>query len=339
MKLTFDQIAAATCGAVYLDETDAGICFHRFTKEQEALYRSEHPQFLAKTVAAAGVRMAFQTDSESLTLKAVLSAATSRSFYAFEIRVNGSLLGCVDNVPGSDARNPSHCRAYPLGEMEKTVALGKGEKTVEIFLPWSVKTELAAFSLDDGATFAPLPKKAKRLMTFGDSITQGNDAVCPSNAYAVRLADAFGMELFDKGIGGEKFFPALAACRDAFVPDLITVAYGTNDWNSCPTRKELEENCTAFFGTLRESYPDTRIFAITPIWRKDRDTEGKCCPFDEVKAIITEAVSPLSRVTLIEGDGLVPHEPRFFLDGYLHPNDEGFRCYSDNLIAKIKETL
>jgi len=338
MKLNFEQIASAAQGAVRVKEGAEGIEFNRFTEEQEELYRREHNQLLNKVFATSGIALAFSTDSKSLTLNVRPSAACTRSFYSFDVAVNGCVVGHMDNVPDGDRCLPSFQGQYSLDDNKKTFSFEEGQKTVEIFFPWTIKPCLRELSLDDGASFAPLPPR-KKLLAFGDSITQGFDAFRPANSYIVRTARALGMSLYNKSIGAERFFPELALCRDSFTPDLITVAYGTNDWNHVPTRSEYETNCKLFFQNIRKTYPDTRIVAISPIWRKDRDTEGKCFPFDELKTVFAEAVAPLSNVTLIHAYDFVPHDPKLFSDGFLHPNDAGFRFYADNLIAELKKTL
>lgn len=60
-----------------------------------------------------------------------------------------------------------------------------------------------------------------------------------------RLADALGAEEVNKAIGGECFFPELAATKEDFQPEYITVAYGTNDW-SRKLAEEFQTNCRAF---------------------------------------------------------------------------------------------
>ena len=40
--------------------------------------------------------------------------------------------------------------------------------------------------------------------------------------------------------------------------------------------------------------------------------------------------------TVIPGIDLVPHDPGFFSDASLHPNDAGFDYYADNLIRELK---
>ena len=70
----------------------------------------------------------------------------------------------------------------------------------------------------------------KRILCFGDSISQGYDALYPSNQYTPQLAKLLDAEEYNKAIGGEIFRPELALARDDFEPEYITVAYGTNDW-------------------------------------------------------------------------------------------------------------
>ena len=91
------------------------------------------------------------------------------------------------------------------------------------FAPDKVKNTVAL--LDDGATIEGLYRKYK-MISFGDSITHGYDAIYPSLSYASQLAQNLDAEQLNKGIGGDIFFPALLDEKDAFEPDFITVAYG-----------------------------------------------------------------------------------------------------------------
>ena len=111
-------------------------------------------------------------------------------------------------------------------------------------------------------------KAGKTLLAFGDSITQGMDAMRPSNRYVTKLANYLGAEEVNKGISGECYFPPLAEAKDDLNPDYITVAYGTNDWSK-KGRDIFQVNSKAFYKALRKNYPNTPIYAITPIWRAD----------------------------------------------------------------------
>ena len=80
-------------------------------------------------------------------------------------------------------------------------------------------------------------------------------------------------DLTNKGIGGDMVFPELVCEREANMPDLITVAYGTNDWG-CRTQDEFLKKYTLFMQKLTEMYPKIPIYAITPVWRADWNKKG-----------------------------------------------------------------
>ncbi|MEW9503566.1 hypothetical protein, partial [Jeotgalibacillus marinus] len=72
---------------------------------------------------------------------------------------------------------------------------------MRIQLPHSAGVEFSEIELEGAAFAEPVPRK-KVLIAYGDSITQGYDSAHASGAYAVRLAEGLGMELFNKGVGG-----------------------------------------------------------------------------------------------------------------------------------------
>ena len=161
----------------------------------------------------------------------------------------------------------------------------------------------------------------------------------PSKSYASRLTDAMGVETFNKAIGGELFNPPLARLKDDVCPDYVTVAYGTNDWSLSPDKETFDRKCRAFYSALSENYPNAKIFAITPIWRADRDKEKNLPSFDYVAEFIAEVAKELPNVTVLNGYDYVPHDESFFQDLYLHPNDEGFEHYFQNLYRDIQKHI
>jgi hypothetical protein len=195
--------------------------------------------------------------------------------------------------------------------------------------------ELQELCLDDGAWFEPV-KPGKKLLCFGDSITQGYDTLYPSAKYATQLAKLLDAEERNKGVGGEIFFPELAKTKEDYEPDFITVAYGTNDWNK--TNLEVfRSNCTEFFKNLCENYPNAKIYAITPIWRKDYQELSQLGEFTLLEQVIRAVTEPYANITLIPGLELVPHNEKLYADTKaLHPRDEGFTCYYNNLIQYFK---
>lgn len=337
MKLNLEQIKQITSGAAVINEEDGVFSFNRFTPEQQELYRVTSQKFYDRVQITSGIKFYFKTNSKNLFIKIKTLALTTRKYFSLDVFVNNKVIGYIDNFSNEKFENDYICREFPDGEFDKNFGLGDGEKTVCVHLPWSVKTWVEEISVDDDA-YVKEAKPEKKLLAFGDSITQGVDALRPSNKYITKIADLIGAQEFNKGIGGERFFPELALLKEEFVPDYITVAYGTNDW-SVTDEETFKTKCKAFYANLRESYPGVKIFAITPIWRKDRDEYRPFGCFDNVEKYIKEIVAPMENVVFISGYDFVPKDEDYFADLRLHPNDKGFACYADNLYNKIKEHI
>ncbi len=335
MKLQRSQIEEIATGAVRITEENGAIRLYRFTKEQEELYETSRTFFYSRTFSTAGIRLSFRTDSQDLFLKVRATESTSRSFFSMDVFVNGTAVGYIDNFSDMELEPDYTKGTYPLGLFSKHFLLGEGEKTVCIHLPYTVTFDIEEMILNDGAYIQGI-KPEKKLLAFGDSITHGYDALRPSNRYIAKVADMLGAEEYNKGIGGETFCPELAKLSDDFVPDYITVAYGTNDWSG-KDRATFMEHCRGFYQALSENYPQTDIFAITPIWRKDMTEDHVFGPFEDVEKCIREATADIRNVRVISGMDFVPKEERFFADFRLHPNDEGFSYYAEKLYHKIKE--
>jgi len=337
MNLNLSQIRDITLGAVRVEENVNGFDFYRFTKQQEELYKNSNNDFYMKTFSSSGVRICFHTNSQTLFLKAEVAQVSSRTYFSFDVFVNGEKTDTLDNF--SDMQLPrDYTKAkYPLGEVSKKFDLGTGEKNVCIYFPWSVKTTLKEFIIDDNSFIKPV-KPSKKILCFGDSITQGYDALYPSNKYITKLANMLNAEEYNKAIGGETFFPELAASKEDFEPDYITVAYGTNDWNKC-TKEEFTHNCKEFLYNLSNNHPNTDVFVITPIWRKEINESRPFGDFKCVGEIIQKQAEEIDNISVIQGFEFVPHNEDLFGDLMLHPNDKGFECYFENLAKQMRDIL
>lgn len=323
-KLNFELIKLLAHGIARMEEKDGKISFFRFTKEQQDLYKTVSLDFFIKSFSTSGISLEFETDSDNLSLSVSISRGSSRTFFTHSVFVNGTRIGDLSGDIG-DNENVLY---------EKAFKLEKGMKKIRILFPWSVASSLVALKLDDKATVLPIEKKQKVLM-FGDSITQGYDAACPENAYAVKIAELFDAEARNKGIAGECFFPELAARKENFKPDLITVAYGTNDWKYS-TKKQFEINSQLFFTNLRKSYPDVKIIAFTPIWRVDIGADYKSgVELEYIAQHIKQVAKTVPDMDVIDCMEFVPHNPQFYQTDGVHPIDSGFAYYANNLWNKI----
>lgn len=326
MKLTLEQIKAITEGAVEIWEEQGLICFSRFSRKQRALYQNANENYYIRSLSTAGIKFRFRTDSKTLALQVRTEPGSSRLYFSVDIHVDGSPVGYLD-----DFQDPH------LGTFSGEFSLGEGMKTVTVHLPWSVNTKLEALWLDDGAVLEPVHPE-KKLLLYGDSITQGFDAKRSSMRYAAKLAEFLNAEEQNRAIGGEKFCPDLVETAEAFLPDYIAVAYGTNDWSTL-TEQEFTERCTRFLQTVSQKYPRAKIFVITPIWRADLDRVTAIGPFEKVEETICRVCEALPNVTVIRGFDLVPKDERYFYDQRLHPNDAGFAHYGENLCRAIAQAI
>lgn len=337
MKLVLEDYKKITLGCATVAEENGKIRFHRFTEEEEILYKERDAKrgsnFSARCTAPAGVKLCFATDSKSLKIAVTTAAATSRSYFSFDVFENGKALGHLDNFNEEELLENYTEQEFPLGRHEKSFTLSGEKCEITVYFPWSVFIDDIEIELDDGALIEAR-KPQKKLLAYGDSITQGYDALRPANRYAARIADFLGAEEINKAIGGEVFVPELAKIKLDFEPDYISVAYGTNDW-STTDGKDFYRNAKSFYSYLSQNYPETPIFAITPIWRLNFEESKPFGDFFSVEKIIREVTAGLKNVTVISGFDLVSHDKKLFADLRLHPRDEGFKEYFENLAKEI----
>jgi len=330
MKLSKQQIRTITQGALDVIEAGDYIGFKRFTDEECAVTGNANRSY------PAGVQLIFRTDGTSLRLCGRTVGKTGvRSYYTFDIFENGKPVGTITNLNDEDAIGDYASKVYPVGEFESEFTLGAGDKLLRIVMPHSVHAEISELTITDASYITPVPRE-KKLVAYGDSITQGYDALHPSNTYTMRLAEALGAELFSKGLGGECFSPAMAAASGGVTPDAVLAAYGTNDWKKYD-RTAFTANAEGFFENLTKQYANIPIYAITPIWRKDcRKVIPSFGEFSELETVIRAVCSPYPNIHVIRGMPLVPHREECFGDLFLHPNDTGFKEYAANLLEIIK---
>ena len=333
MNLGLSNMKDITTGAVRIENSAKGISFYRFTEQQQEAYKNRSDDFYMKSFSASGVKMRFRTNSETLYLKVDVEKGSSRSYFSFDVYVNGEKIDVLKNF--SDKKLPLDYTKIdlPLGEYSKNFNLGAGEKDVCIYFPWSVKVTLKELAIDDNSFVTPLNSN-KKLLCFGDSITQGYDALYPSNKYTTQLANMLEADEYNKAIGGEIFFPKLPTMMESFEPDYITVAYGTNDWNVCK-KEHFCNHCREFFDNLTSNYQHAKIIAITPIWRKDCTEQRDFESFESIEKNIKSIAQDYENVVVITGFDFVNHDENFFADLRLHPNDEGLKQYFKNLAKQI----
>lgn len=335
MLLDFRQICSVTTGAVQIEQQEDGIHFYRFTDAQQKMLCNRSDDFYKRSFGTAGIRLRFRTDSTLLGLQFSVLYTGVNSIPVMDVSVNGVFTEGMEDLYSAMLAPYHGDREQPYHIFKKEWYLDAGQKDICIYLPWCAAFILRELSLSEGAMLTPLlPEKVA--LCYGDSITHGAESSSSKNRYISRFCDYLGAAEYSKAICGEKFWPELADTREPIDPDYITVAYGTNDWSKT-TAEEVKANCLGFYHNIIKNYPKAKLIAITPTWRADEHTKGREITLADVHELICQAVEEHPNVTVIRGYDLVPHDPVYFEDLRLHPNDAGFDFYYNNLVKEYEK--
>ncbi len=316
MKLTIDQIKEITTGAVRIWQTDEGIRFSKCTEKQVSAWYVLSDSLGQRAETTTGVRLDFHTDSSILRLCA-------HGGNRFELHLNDLY---VDTLPMQTLFEEG--KSF---ELDLTPYHQNGACRVTVIFPSHAVGVLDSISLSEGATLCRHEYDVKMLL-IGDSITQGYDSGVDSRSYAWRVTKMLNAESVIHGVGGGRFHETIFDSIP-FDPDLVVIAFGTNDFNKYQTYEELRRHARGFLSLIAHEYAGKRLFAISPIWRA-RNTAMPMGEFDVARAILAEEAKRLG-FCHVDGMKLVPHNPAFYADEWLHPNAEGFSLYAENLVREM----
>lgn len=312
MELDLEQIKEITVGAecVSLRE-DGGFSFRRFTEEQLAYYASFPYEISFRTECTAGCRLDFHTNSRRLFFQTLSEGK-------YEVLVNGLSARLID------------------GQDSVAIVLPDDPCRVTLLLPNYRVGGLKNIQLDENSWIRPC-SYSRAFLFLGDSITQGSTASRPSCTYVNRISKWFNAKVLNWGIGGS-CFDENALAMPNYDPDVVFVAYGTNDYNTYGTLEEIEQHCKAYLDKVKEYFPQKQVICILPLWRADGELTLSTGTLADVRERILEQIKQHG-FFCVDGYTLVPHLKEFLADGFLHPNDLGFSYYSENLIYQISSIL
>lgn len=308
-SLSYDVIRSVSFGAVNITEQTNGLRFNKFSDKQIEKW-TEYNRY-NEAASSTGIRLDFYTDSSSFYFKASQNTK-------FELFINGESKEITSK-----------------GTFDVTL---EGENRITVLFPnHQVNTTLFEVTLDEGATIKPYEYQRKFLIV-GDSITQGYSAATDSLSWANRITRMFDADSVIQAISGGTFQVSTLDPEVDFIPDYIFVAYGTNDWGARSSMDDFKAYAQAYYDKLAELYPDAKIIGITPIWRKDTEPR-RVGEFDDMCAALKEIIESVGGYA-VNGVDLVPHDRQYYgEDICLHPNNEGFEFYANNLYEAVKDII
>ena len=321
MRLGIDQLKTITTGAYDIVNEDGAFRFLRMKESQSQEFDKEGERFYAKSKATASVKLDFYTDSKWIKIgyNTTKASSSTRTFYSFDVLEDGEL-------------SHSHFGNFPgINDNVEFEAKLCGNKRVSVYFPNTYMFKINFVELEDGAFIKPAEFDIKMMM-FGDSITHGYDAVFSSGTYANIVARKLNANMRNIGLAAGKFNPAIVEAHEGFDPDIVTVAYGTNDWSG--RDPNFKTKCTEFLNKLAICFKNAKVYVILPIWRGHLDENDNMKSFMEYRKFIADTAEKNGFVAL-ESIDYVPHDATMYTD-LLHPNDAGFKHFANNLLKDIK---
>ena len=205
--------------------------------------------------------------------------------------------------------------------------------------------------------------KGKKLITVGDSITEGVGASNKEVTYPGYLKNKYGLNVVNVGIAGATWanyndgrdnisIIHQVDNTDFTDADFVTIFAGTNDFgrtngdtigNTTDTETNTVKGAMNYvFNKILTQNPRVKIAVITPMWRqrlasgdnKDSDTNTILGQYliDYVKAIEEQAkYNHIPCLNLYETCLINKYNYSTYLSDGLHPNDKGYELLADKI--------
>ena len=334
MQLSTGQIKEMTFGKIGVTESTDGIAFERFTRAQASAFDHCHDRwhpflnddyFLNNCSTDSCVMLDMMTDAREVTFRiSSITPANDSTMTETDLLVDGHFRQTIRTAGNCTVR----LRPTRDGRLRR----------VTLVFPYFARLVLSGVTVNDGAYVCPVHRSGLWL-ALGDSITHGVCASSPSRTYMGRMAISSGMEVINQANSGYVHDArVLAPLPDGRQPDLVTVAYGINDWG-VKSRDANRTDMIAFYEKLTGLYPSARILMLSPVWAVFMGGTPMTT-LGDMYAMFTDVQSHFaSRVTLIDGLSLVPHRPELFCPDGVHPNDAGFSFYASRLSRHIARSI
>ena len=324
IRLSNEELKKLAVGCVRIEEDEGVLRFYKYTDEQMTGFGPWKKS--SPCCCTTGVKFDFYTNSGKIALAASVAGK-------YELWIDGVTRKLI--MVGNEEQG-GEISPHERFETELSDAFGrkKDEYRITVYLPSHSVGQIDYISLDDGA-YARRYEYSRKFLIIGDSITQGWDSKYDSLSYANRISRFFDAESIIQGRGGSVYNENTIVKLPNFEPEVVIVAYGTNDYAHHNDMNEFKKHISLYHDKLLECYGDKKIFVISPVWRVLRDVKlnfSECCEFIRDEA---------ERHGFIHIDGstlMPPINEDFYTDG-LHPTDLGFSVMAENLAPRILKYL
>ena len=308
-------------GCIAVDYADGEYFPRRFTKEALAFYNAfDNDMYYIRALNSSGVTLEFSTDAQEVAF-CFRGDYFSRPWVCFDVYEDGVFMQTI--------QYEEHTREGRFSYKRRLSA----KSTLVIYVPATMALWFSGFEL---GAWEPVPDKKRRYLAIGDSITQGMDARCPSITYTNIIKRHLNAQIINQGVGGFIFDARSLEPHQPFEPDLISVAYGTNDIATIDETPLIVTAIEEYLEKLFSIYPNVSVNIITPIWRLAYEEQARFREkLHSINCAIAHAASKHQQAHMIDGMGLIPHSLDYLHDS-LHPNELGFCLLGINLLKQLR---
>ena len=326
MNVSFEPIAQTAIGCFDGEVVNGAWHPQRIPGPLRPFYGREEASRI-RMACTSGVRLRFRSDTTQVRL-GLRYGVEARTIY------RGAML--VDRQPAV-AFGPEQRQEEWTGTIFE--APDRARRVFDIWLPHLCQADVLSLEVDDGSLFEPARPLPQRWLAYGDSITQGMTATLPVWSYVGRCALALEAEVRNVGIGGAVLNLRLAENIPDGRYDLISIAYGTNDFNRGIPPEEYRDNARRLVAALRAGHPHTPIVVITTLtWAGLSNPNKGGSTLEEYRQILDSLPREFPKVSLVPGNAMLTDEERWFVDK-IHPNDAGFEEYAKNLLPYLRRRI
>ncbi len=182
---------------------------------------------------------------------------------------------------------------------------------------------------------APIQKN-RVILSYGDSITQGYMTGHPAISYPSVLARAFDAEIYNMGISGYFIRKGILNDIEKYpTPWMITVSYGSNDWNF---EKDYMNEVPWVFEKIHKLYPHVPVCILLPIVRVTEKEHKRFGTLEDVRNDLRKEAAKYPNFTVINSGATMRLKEHFDSDG-IHPNDSGMHYFGEALVRDISKVI
>ena len=334
MKLTTEQIIAAANGIIRTEQNELGLELHRFSRTQEGFFYQTHPLYCRESFfngyfdrncrTCAGVTLDFVCDAKEINITFGRIEATNDSTeQKIDLYVDGKFERTFEVEGDLDSGAFGEKKLYyeASGELHHYV----------LYLPYFAFPIISGAELA-GATIYEPKKRDTEILFLGDSITQGVGAAHPGNTYVCRVARNLDVGILDQANSG--FVYDAGSLERVCDPKVVVTAYGINDYGR-KSLEQLEKQTREYLEKVRALYPKAVLVSTLPLWTV-WNGENENYRMAE-RACLRRLYEERSDM-VVDGHEMMPHHSKYLSD-QVHPNDDGYACYGENLSAILRKVL